>query len=526
MQSQRAEVNTVHDGHSVVMRGIKKSYGGIHALHGVDLRVRMGSVHALVGENGAGKSTLLKILQGVVAPSSGEVTVLGRDMTTFSPDAARSLGVGMIFQELSLVPTLSVAQNVFLNREPRRFGFTDDGAAAAQSRALLHDLGVDVDPTSIVADLSIGQAQMTEIAKAISQNARVLILDEPTSALNTEEVSRLFAFLRRMTSQGVSVIYVSHRMDEIMEIADEVTILRDGRNVVSAPIAELTLDKVIESMIGKRVTNFNHRERLVDRSIRPLLEVRNLSGGSSKPRNVSFNLYRGEVLGVAGLMGAGRTELARTLFGIDRIVSGEVIMNGVPLRINSPVDAIRAGIALIPESRQFEGLHINESVGRNISLPQIDRMVRGMSLDRRREAELAERMIRALRVKTESSGTIVKSLSGGNQQKVAIAKWLALEPELLIFDEPTAGVDIGSKSEIIELMRSLADTGKAIIVMSSEPAELLAASDRILIFSRGRLAREVGRAEIDSWSERNETTESGVSARMEHGLQVAIQGAQ
>lgn len=509
---------------AVEMTGIKKSFGGIHALKGVDFSVRPGTIHALVGENGAGKSTLLKILQGVQAPSEGRISVFGHEMGDHSAESSRRLGLGMIFQELSLVPTMSVAENIFLNREHKTAGglLVDRRKDESRARELLAELGLDVDPRAPVNSLSTGAMQMTEIAKALSQDAKVLILDEPTSALSTVEVERLFVFLRGLRARGMAAIYVSHRMDEIMTIADEVTILRDGQNVLSAPMAEISLEAIVENMIGKKVTNFAYVPRNIDRSGTPILSAKGITG-RNKPSDCTFDLFRGEVLGIAGLMGSGRSEIARALFGIDRLTGGSIALNGKTAAISSPIDAIKAGIVLIPESRQKEGLVVDHTIAANLSLPQIDALSSGPFVSRSREGAMALDLMGKLRVKAKSASVQVRSLSGGNQQKVVIAKWLATEPDVVILDEPTAGIDIGSKGEIVDLTRSFAAEGHGVIVISSEPAELLALSDRVLIVSNGRIAREVSREEIDAWG--GDPNEPGHALRCEHGLQIAIQKA-
>jgi ribose transport system ATP-binding protein len=511
---------------AVEMAGIRKSFGGLSVLRGVDFSVDRGTVHALMGENGAGKSTLLKILQGVFAPTEGTISVFGRPMSTHSPEMSRSLGIGMIFQELSLIPSLTIAENIFLAREPRRLGiFVDDRAAASRARALMSELGLDLDPRTPVERLSTGQMQMVEIAKAISQNARVLIMDEPTSALSAFEVDHLFSLLGRLTADGVAVIYVSHRMDEIYRIAEHVTILRDGRNVATAPLKQMQIQDVVEHMIGKRVGAFSWRPRAVDRTRPPVLELRGVSG-AEKPIDVTLDVYAGEVLGIAGLLGSGRSELARVLFGVDRKTSGEIRVLGRPLDIDGPRAAMEAGIALVPESRSRQGLIVTHVVRSNLSLPRIDDVVRGPLIDGSEEAAASASMVRRLRIKTESDVVPVRTLSGGNQQKVVIGKWMATEPDIFILDEPTAGIDVGSKSEIVELIRGLADEGRAIIMISSEIAELLAVSDRVLIMSDGRIVREVTRDEISSWTDGGETSdaEDGTQiAQAEHSLQVLIQ---
>ncbi|WP_429818048.1 sugar ABC transporter ATP-binding protein [Ensifer sp. B1-9] len=511
---------------AVRMCDIKKSYGGVHALRGVNLKVSPGTIHALVGENGAGKSSLLKILQGVVTPTEGTINVHGEPMTVCTPENARRLGIEMIFQDLSLIPSLSIAQNIFLNCEPKRFSMlVDEKEEVDRAAEIIAQLNLHIDPRTLVSELSPGQTQLTEIAKAISKNARVLILDEPTSSLSSQEVDTLFGMLRKLTAAGTAIIYVSHRMTEIITIADDITILRDGQNVTSGKVADFTLDSIVQHMVGKRVSGFEYRSRTVDRTVSPALRVRGVSGPAGKPDAVSFDLFKGEVLGIAGLMGAGRSELARVLFGIDRKTAGEIELHGRGLQLSEPADAIKAGIVLVPESRHEEGLVIEHSVGDNLTLPQIDLVTRGVLIDRRKEGELTSSLISRLRIKTPNAENRVRNLSGGNQQKIVIAKWLAIDPSVVILDEPTAGVDIGSKAEIVDLIRGIADAGKSVIVISSEPAELLATSDRILVLCNGRLAREITRDEIDSWATNvGDETQSSL-IRTELGLQVAIQKA-
>lgn len=521
-----SETMTPHDVAAVAMTDIKKSYGGIHALKGVSLKIRPGTIHALVGENGAGKSTLLKILQGVVTPTDGGIEVFGEPMATASPENSRRMGIEMIFQDLSLIPTLTVAQNIFLNREPRRMSLlVDEKREAEEAARIIGELNLRVDPRTRVAELSPGQAQLTEIAKAISQKVRVLILDEPTSALSAQEVDTLFKMLRKLTADGTAIVYVSHRMTEIMTIADEITILRDGQNVTSGLIAEFTLDTIVQNMVGKRVTGFEYKAHAVDRSVAPALRVRDLSGPHAKPNNVSFDLYRGEVLGIAGLMGAGRSELARVLFGVDRKAGGSIELEGKRCDFRSPTDAIDAGIVLVPESRHDQGLVVEHTVGHNLGLPQLAQLASGPFVDSQKERALTSELISRLRIKTPNAENRVRNLSGGNQQKIVIAKWLATDPLVVILDEPTAGVDIGSKAEIVELIRSIAAAGKSVIVISSEPAELLATSDRILVLSNGRLSREISRAEIDGWASSAGDEAQSALIRTELGLQVAIQKA-
>ncbi|WMY11781.1 sugar ABC transporter ATP-binding protein [Paraburkholderia phenoliruptrix] len=508
---------------AVSMIGVEKRFGGNRALKGVNFTVEAGTIHALMGENGAGKSTLLKILQGVYKPDAGTVEIFGEPMQHFNPAGARALGVGMIFQDLSLVSSLTVAQNMFLTREPRHAGWlVDDRSANREAQRLLNELGLDIDPRSPVSSLSSGQAQMTEIAKVISQDARVLILDEPTSALSTSEVQKLFEFLKRLAAKGVAVIYVSHRMEEIAEIAQFVTVMRDGSHVMTAPLGEITVDQIIEKMVGSRVHNFRWIPKQQFENPEPLLELRGVSG-RSKPVDVSFTLHRGEVIGIAGLLGSGRTEIARVLFGIDEMTRGEIVVRGKPVKIKSPVDAIRAGMALVPESRAEEGLVGSHSVASNLSVTVLDDLCSAGFVDSRKEAGVARRLVDRLRIKTAGIRIPVRALSGGNQQKVVIGKWLATNPDIIIFDEPTAGIDIGSKAEIVEEIRKLSSQGKGVIVISSELAELLAVSDRLLLVRRGRVMREITRDEIDRWSSSDSGNEMQELATAERCLQAAIQ---
>ncbi|WP_062017994.1 sugar ABC transporter ATP-binding protein [Aureimonas sp. AU4] len=481
---------------AVRMRGVSKHFGGVRALEGVDLDIRPGEVHALLGENGAGKSTILKILRGVQPPSAGTVEIGGTAMTGFTPAIARRLGVSMAFQEMSLVPTLTVAQNVFLNREIKAGALIDDRAAIEEARRLFVRMGVAVDPLAKVADIPAGHRQLTEIVKATSQPCKVLVLDEPTTALSGNEVERLFDYVRQLKAEGVAVVYVSHRMDEIFRIADRASVLRDGRHVVTGPMADFTLDSLIAHIIGRRSRGFSDVVRETATVGETILEARSLVG-EHKPAGVDLTLRRGEVVGIAGLLGSGRSSLARVLAGVAPLRGGEIRVKGRAVAINKPADAIAAGIALVPEDRSRQGFVAFHSVESNIALPNLSRLSDGGFVDGSKSARLADESIARLRIKTDGRRAPVRSLSGGNAQKVVIAKWLATEPDILILDEPTAGIDIGSKSEIVTLIRGLAKAGKAIIVLSSELQELLAACDRILVMSDGRIAREIDRYALD-----------------------------
>jgi ribose transport system ATP-binding protein len=495
---------------AVRMTGISKSFSGIRVLHGVDFDLRKGEVHALVGGNGAGKSTLMKILQGVYRPDEGQIAVDGNPVEIRSPHDARALGIGMIFQEFSLIPTLTVAQNIFLGHEPRGSGgLINDRAGARQARELFAQLEEDIDPNARMLDLGTGYWQLTEIAKALAQDARVLIMDEPTSSLTATEANSLFALVQRLKERGISIIYISHRMDEIFRITDRITVLRDGRHILTEDTAALTMNQVIDAIVGQSMEQaFEWQERSVDRSVAPLLQVRNLSAGS-RVQDISFDLYPGEILGLAGLMGSGRTELARAIFGIDRVDKGEILIRGQRVDIGNPEEAIIAGVSLVPEDRRTQGLVLDHSVKNNLLLPLLNRLDHAGIIDDRRGDRMAGSIVTDLRIKTGSIATTARLLSGGNQQKVVIGKWLATEPDILIMDEPTVGVDIQAKTEILGVIRALADRGKGIIVISSELVELLAVSDRLLVLRDGHVVREVDRREI----------------RTEEELHRAVQGA-
>ena len=486
---------------AVVMKGISKAFGGVKALDNVDFAVLPGEVHALLGGNGAGKSTILKVLNGVHRPDAGTIAVGGVALTTHTPEASRAAGIAMNFQEMSLIPTLSVAQNIFLTREARTArGFLDDAACEAKAAEIFAMLEVKVDPKAVVGTLGAGQKQLTEIAKAISQSSKVLILDEPSTALAVSDVERLFTFLRKLKAQGVAVIYVSHRMDEIARIADRATILRDGKHVITAPLSDLPIDTMIEHIVGKRSKGLADVQRGNATRGEVLLEARGLSG-VHKPHDVSFALHRGEVLGLAGLLGSGRSSLARVIAGIEPAKAGELRIRGEVVSIRKPADAIQAGVALVPEARATQGIIPAHSVASNIVLAVLNRISAKGVVDRAKAQKISDEMIARLQIKTASRDHAVSTLSGGNQQKVVIGKWLATDPDILVLDEPTAGIDIGSKSEIIRLVRDLAAQGKGIVMISSELSELLTACDRILVMADGRAHQMIDRATLDDPAE-------------------------
>ena len=486
---------------AVVMKGISKAFGGVKALDNVDFAVLPGEIHALLGGNGAGKSTILKVLNGVHRPDAGTIAVGGVALTTHTPEASRAAGIAMNFQEMSLIPTLSVAQNIFLTREARTArGWLDDAACEAKAAKIFAMLEVKVDPKAVVGTLGAGQKQLTEIAKAISQSSKVLILDEPSTALAVSDVERLFTFLRKLKAQGVAVIYVSHRMDEIARIADRATILRDGKHVITAPLSDLPIDTMIEHIVGKRSKGLADVQRGNATRGEVLLEARGLSG-VHKPHDVSFALHRGEVLGLAGLLGSGRSSLARVIAGIEPAKAGELRIRGEAVSIRSPADAIEAGVALVPEARATQGIIPAHSVASNIVLAVLNRISAKGVVDRAKAQKISDEMIARLQIKTASRDHAVSTLSGGNQQKVVIGKWLATDPDILVLDEPTAGIDIGSKSEIIRLVRDLAAQGKGIVMISSELSELLTACDRILVMADGHAHQMIDRATLDDPAE-------------------------
>src|ERR671910_463479 len=439
----------------------------------------------------------IRVLQGIYTPDEGQIEVDGKTVEIGSPHDARALGIGMIFQEFSLIPTLTVAQNIFLGHEPRGSGgLIDDRASVRRARELFAEMQENIDPNARMLDLGTGYWQLTEIGKALAQDARVLIMDEPTSSLTATEAHSLFALVQRLRERGISIIYISHRMDEIFRITDRITVLRDGHHVLTEDTAALTMNQVIDAIVGKTMEQaFEWQERSVDRSVAPLLQVRNLSAGK-RVQDVSFDLYPGEILGLAGLMGSGRTELARAIFGIDRIDRGEILIRGERADIGNPEEAIAAGVSLVPEDRRIQGLVLDHSVKNNLLLPLLDRLDHAGIIDDRRGDRMAGSIVDDLRIKTGSIATTVRLLSGGNQQKVVIGKWLATEPDILLMDEPTAGVDIQAKTEILGVIRALADRGKGIIVISSELVELLAVSDRLLVLRDGHVVREIDRREI------------------------------
>ena len=477
------------------MKGIAKRYPGVVALGGVDLEVLPGEVHILLGENGAGKSTLMKILAGAVRRDAGEVEIGGVAAELDSPKAAQALGISIIYQEFNLVPQLTVAENIYLGREPRLIpGIIDQARLLREATALLGSLEVDIDPKATVRSLGVAEQQMVEVAKALSIDARILVMDEPTSALTEKEIVRLFQVIRSLRARGVAVIYISHRMEELFQIGNRVTVLRDGCHVGTRVIGEITMSELIRLMVGRDLNEqFPARTAALGEE---LLQVEHLSRAGVL-HDICVTLRRGEIVGLAGLMGAGRTELARAIFGADPIDGGQIRIRGAISAVRSPREAIAKGLGFLTEDRKRQGLVLSGNVTENTCLASLDRFSSGGVMRAGEEEREAQRLAKDLRTKTPNMGQRVLNLSGGNQQKVVLAKWLCRDADILIFDEPTRGIDVGAKSEIYQLMNRLAAEGKAILMISSELPEILGMSDRILVMCRGRIAGEFFSGKVD-----------------------------
>lgn len=481
----------------ISLKNVHKSFGGVSVLNGVDFDLQKGSVHALVGQNGAGKSTMMKILTGVYTCDSGAIYIDGSKVKMNSYSDAVSHGISLIFQELSLIPTLTVAENIFLNREILEGPFLDKKSMERKAHELLQSLDIDVDVHSRVEDLDVGVCQIIEIAKALSVNAKVLILDEPTASLSEKETAHLFTLINSLKQRGVSMIYISHRMAEIFKICDTITVLRNGSIVTTKPTRDYSLTGLIEDMIGRKTAALTTAdEELASKCTgRPLMTVEHLNCGS-RLKDVSFELREGEVLGLAGLMGSGRTEVVESLFGLNKDASGQVTINGQSYEIKGVRHAIDSGLALIPEDRRREGLVLMHSVEENLIVPIFDKLKRGLLLENKKVADIAERSISDMAIKTHSRKTPAFNLSGGNQQKIVVGKWLNSAPSVLLLDEPTAGVDVGSKREIIDKVRDFVGENRAAIFISSDILELISACDRFIVFYDGKVTATYNRSEI------------------------------
>jgi ribose transport system ATP-binding protein len=481
----------------VEMIDISKSFFGVKVLDSVSFSVASGEIHALAGENGAGKSTLMKILQGVYTLDSGEIQIAGDTVLIHSFQDARSYGIGMVFQEFSLVPELSVAQNIFLDREHKsKLRFFDEKETIRKSKLVMEELGLDIDVTAKVSTLGRAFQQLTEIAKAIAGDAKILILDEPTASLAKEEVDALFKVLKQLTARGVSIVYISHRMDEIYRICDRITILRDGKKIAVSLLSETLPQEIIAHITGRKdVEMLSHEGKSIDRSTTPIFEAIGIQVGN-RVNNVSFKLYPGEILGLAGLMGSGRTELLRAIFGLDKKDGGLVKINGKEVVIKNPREAIEQGFAFIPEDRRRQGLVMEHSVKQNILAANLSSLSHLNFLSFSKINNAVQDSITNFEVRPPEANREVRLLSGGNQQKVVIAKWMATNPKIVLMDEPTVGVDIGTKVEIMKLVRAIAAEGKSVILISSELPELLGVCDRILVIRKGKIAEELDRKDV------------------------------
>jgi ribose transport system ATP-binding protein len=474
------------------MRGIAKTFPGVKALTDVDFDVRPGEVHALVGENGAGKSTLMKILAGVYERDAGEVVLKGKPVNFTNPRQAQLAGIVTIYQELNQVPEMSVTENIFLGSELERGIVLKWSEMHDKAKELLAKLHLDIDPRQPIRNLGVAQQQMVEVAKALHQKADLIIMDEPTSSLSIREINDLFAIVKELKEAGVAIVYISHHLEETFAITDRITVLRDGRHVATRPTGELNIDELVRLMVGRDLSE-KYPKEIVPRG-EEVLRVENLNRADVLS-DINFTAYAGEVLGIAGLVGAGRTELARAVFGADLIDSGKFFVKGQPVKIANPNDAIQHGIGLLTEDRKQQGLFLQMSVRDNIVMAVLKRLTRGLRTNRRKEADVAQRFIDGMNIKAPSQEQLAINLSGGTQQKVVLGKWMSTEPRMLIFDEPTRGIDVGAKVEIYKMMNELAKQGVAIMMISSELPEILGMSDRVLVMRGGRIRGELARAE-------------------------------
>lgn len=475
----------------LTMKGIDKSFPGVHALDHVDLEVRKGEVHALMGENGAGKSTLMKVLTGIYSKDEGTITFEGKEVEFTNPREAQDAGIVIVHQELNMLGHLTVAQNIFIGREFMKGKFIDDKKMNEEARKLFDQLGIDIDPTETMSRLTVGKQQMCEIAKAISHDAKVIIFDEPSAALTEAEIEELFKIIRDLRERQLGIVYISHRMDEIKVITDRVTVMRDGGYVGTLITKDCTKEDIINMMVGRVIYEDPKTESQVAKDAPVVLKVEHLNAGRMV-QDVSFELRKGEILGFSGLMGAGRTETMRALFGADPKQSGDIYINGEKVDIKTPRDAVSHGIGYLSEDRKRFGIIVDKTVAENSTMATLNEYMKGLFIDKKKENEVAQKYVDILKTKTPGVDQLVVNLSGGNQQKVVIAKWLVRNCDILIFDEPTRGIDVGAKSEIYHLMNELVAEGKSIIMVSSEMTEILRMSDRIVVMCEGRKTGELG----------------------------------
>lgn len=474
----------------LTMKGIDKSFPGVHALKEVNLEVKKGEVHALMGENGAGKSTLMKVLTGIYSKDAGSIVYEGKEVSFVNPREAQDAGIAIVHQELNMMHQLTVAQNIFIGREFMKGKIIDDKKMNVEAAELFKRLNIDIDPSEVMSELTVGRQQMCEIAKAISKDVKVIIFDEPSAALTETEIAELFKIIRELRKKGLGIVYISHRMDEIKQITDRVTVMRDGEYVGTLITENCTKDDIINMMVGRTIYEDPKEKSNVLPNAPIVLKVENLNAGKMV-RNISFELRKGEILGFSGLMGAGRTEVARALFGADKKDSGTIYINGSKAEINSPEDAVKYGIGYLSEDRKRYGVVLDKTVAQNTTMASLKKFSKGIFIDTKKEKQAAKEYVEKLSTKTPSVNTPTISLSGGNQQKVVIAKWLARECDILIFDEPTRGIDVGAKSEIYHLMNELVAQGKSIIMISSELTEILRMSDRVIVMCEGKKTGEI-----------------------------------
>jgi ribose transport system ATP-binding protein len=473
----------------VEMEHISKSFPGVKALDDVSFSLKAGECMALLGENGAGKSTLMKILSGVYRRDSGTIRVFGKEVQEINPNIAKRLGIAIIHQELNMCQHLTVAENIFLGREIcSKGGVLDQNEMVRRTQAILDELSVDLDPNALVGDLAVSKQQMVEIAKALSINAKILIMDEPTSSLTSKEINELFRIITKLKNEGHGIVYISHRLEELRYIVDRVTIMRDGKFILQGVFKDFTMDQIVASMVGREIKEkFPH---VVVPAGKTIFEVKNLNSGKMV-HNVSFSVREGEILGIAGLMGAGRTETTRAIFGVDPKESGEIILEGKDILIRRPEDAIRQGVVLVPEDRKKDGLCVKLPVRENIALPNLDLLCHYGVVDLKAEKEMVDKAVKGLSIKLPNGEVLASSLSGGNQQKVVVAKWLSRNSRVVIFDEPTRGIDVAAKVEIYMLMNDLKKKGIAVVFVSSEMPEILGMADRIIVMCEGYVTGEL-----------------------------------
>lgn len=474
------------------IKNISKLYPGVRALNNVSLSFRRGEVHALCGENGAGKSTLIKAISGAISPTTGEIVIEGKSYSAMTPGLSRENGIAVVYQEFTLVPVLSAAENIFMGAFHKKGIVLDHKSMYESASAIFKRMGIDLDPRIAVKDLTTGYQQIVEIAKAISQNAKILIMDEPSAPLTTNEVEAMFNIVRALKKEGVTIIYISHRLEEIFQLADRVSVLRDGEYIETKNIVDTDREDLIKLMVGRVLSHTYPKRDCIQNEV--VLDVRNLCGNGIK--DVSFTLRKGEILGLGGLVGAGRTELCEMIFGRYPIQSGEVYLRGERIALASPSDAVQKGIALVPEDRKRHGIIGIMTVGDNLTLSGIRKLTRGFTIDKKAQNDYAQAQVDALEIKTPGLYQRVNNLSGGNQQKIILGRWLGTDPDIFVFDEPTRGIDVGAKAEIYKLMTQLVQEGKSIIMVSSDMEELLGMSDRLVVLHKGRYSGTLDRIQF------------------------------